>query len=79
MLTAAKVGVAMANAIPAVKAATTHATLSNDADGVAVFLENYFNWSPTEACCTTKQELHIVCHGQERHMIMHQWNEFKVR
>lgn len=43
MLTAAKVGVAMANAIPAVKAATTNATLSNDEDGVAVFLENYFN------------------------------------
>ena len=42
MLTAAKVGVAMANAIPAVKAATTHATLSNDEDGVAVFLEKYF-------------------------------------
>ncbi|WP_318765510.1 Cof-type HAD-IIB family hydrolase [Lactiplantibacillus carotarum] len=42
MLTAAKVGVAMANAIPAVKAATTHSTLSNDEDGVAVFLEKYF-------------------------------------
>ncbi|RRK10120.1 HAD family phosphatase [Lactiplantibacillus garii] len=42
MLKAAKVGVAMANAIPAVKAATTHATLSNDEDGVAVFLEKYF-------------------------------------
>jgi hydroxymethylpyrimidine pyrophosphatase-like HAD family hydrolase len=42
MLTAAKVGVAMANAIPAVKAATDFDTLSNDEDGVAVFLENYF-------------------------------------
>ncbi|MFB9770421.1 Cof-type HAD-IIB family hydrolase [Lactiplantibacillus modestisalitolerans] len=43
MLTAAKVGVAMANAIPAVKAATKYATKSNDEDGVAVFLEDYFN------------------------------------
>jgi len=42
MLKAAKVGVAMANAIPAVKAATTDATLSNDDDGVAVFLDHYF-------------------------------------
>lgn len=42
MLKAAKVGVAMANAIPKVKAATTDDTLSNDDDGVAVFLENYF-------------------------------------
>ncbi|VDG25384.1 Cof-type HAD-IIB family hydrolase [Lactiplantibacillus mudanjiangensis] len=43
MLKAAKVGVAMANAIPVVKAATTDETLSNDDDGVAVFLENYFD------------------------------------
>ncbi|MFC6182348.1 Cof-type HAD-IIB family hydrolase [Lactiplantibacillus daowaiensis] len=43
MLKAAKVGVAMANAIPTVKAATTDETLSNDEDGVAVFLENYFD------------------------------------
>lgn len=42
MLKAAKVGVAMDNAIPTVKAATTHATLTNDEDGVAVFLEKYF-------------------------------------
>lgn len=43
MLKAANVGVAMDNAIPAVKAATDHDTLNNDEDGVAVFLENYFN------------------------------------
>ncbi|ETY73484.1 Cof-type HAD-IIB family hydrolase [Lactiplantibacillus fabifermentans] len=43
MLKAAEVGVAMNNAIPAVKAVTTDETLSNDEDGVAVFLEKYFN------------------------------------
>lgn len=43
MLTAAEVGVAMENAIPQVKAATSHETLTNDEDGVAVFLEKYFN------------------------------------
>jgi len=42
MLAAAKVGVAMDNAIPAVKAAASDHTLNNDADGVAVFLEQYF-------------------------------------
>lgn len=43
MLTAAKVGVAMENAIPEVKAATNAMTASNDADGVAVYLEKYFD------------------------------------
>lgn len=42
MLAAAKVGVAMDNAIPAVKAVASDHTLNNDADGVAVFLEQYF-------------------------------------
>lgn len=42
MLEAAEVGVAMDNAIPAVKAIATDHTLNNDADGVAVFLEQYF-------------------------------------
>lgn len=45
MLKAAKVGVAMDNAIPVVKAATNESTLSNDDDGVAVFLEKYFKLS----------------------------------
>jgi len=43
MLKAAKVGVAMDNAIPAVKAIATDHTLNNDDDGVAVFLEKYFS------------------------------------
>ncbi|BDZ31693.1 Cof-type HAD-IIB family hydrolase [Lactiplantibacillus sp. WILCCON 0030] len=43
MLEAAEVGVAMDNAIPAVKAVATDHTLNNDADGVAVFLEQYFS------------------------------------
>ncbi|AVK63615.1 Cof-type HAD-IIB family hydrolase [Lactobacillus sp. CBA3606] len=43
MLKLAQVGVAMDNAIPAVKAVATATTLSNDDDGVAVFLENYFS------------------------------------
>lgn len=41
MLEAAGVGVAMANAVPEAKAAANHETVSNDEDGVAVFLEKY--------------------------------------
>ena len=39
MIEAAGVGVAMANAVPEVKAAAGRVTLSNDEDGVAVVLE----------------------------------------
>ncbi|WP_125981657.1 Cof-type HAD-IIB family hydrolase [Loigolactobacillus iwatensis] len=42
MIAAANVGVAMANAIPAVKAVAEQTTLTNDQDGVAVFLDDYF-------------------------------------
>ena len=42
MLEHAEVGVAMENAIPAIKKIANAETLSNDQDGVAVFLKNYF-------------------------------------
>lgn len=41
MLQAAGVSVAMGNALPQVKAAARFETLTNEEDGVAVFLENY--------------------------------------
>lgn len=42
MLKLAKVSVAMANAIPSIKQVAHHTTKSNQQDGVAVFLEKYF-------------------------------------
>ena len=42
MLAAAGDGVVMANGLPAVKAIADHETLSNDEDGVAVYIENKF-------------------------------------
>lgn len=42
MLKAAKVGVVMANGLPAIKEQGNNVTLNNDQDGVAVFLEKYF-------------------------------------
>lgn len=42
MLEAAGDGVVMANGLPAVKAIADHETLSNDEDGVAVYIENKF-------------------------------------
>ena len=41
MLQQAGIGVAMANALPEVKAAARYETLTNEEDGVAVFLERY--------------------------------------
>ena len=43
MLKAAQVGVVMDNGLPAIKEQGTDVTLNNDEDGVAVFLEKYFN------------------------------------
>jgi len=43
MLKLAKVSVAMDNAIPSIKQVATHSTKSNQQDGVAVFLEKYFD------------------------------------
>ncbi|MFT8916731.1 MAG: Cof-type HAD-IIB family hydrolase [Oenococcus sp.] len=43
MIKAAGVGVAMENAIPSVKAVSNATTKNNLEDGVAVFLEHYFN------------------------------------
>jgi len=43
MLKLAKVSVAMANAIPSIKQVANHTTKSNQQDGVAVFLETYFD------------------------------------
>jgi hydroxymethylpyrimidine pyrophosphatase-like HAD family hydrolase len=43
MLRLAKVSVAMDNAIPSIKQVATHSTKSNQQDGVAVFLEKYFD------------------------------------
>lgn len=42
MLQAAKIGVAMGNAIPLIKEAANEETLDNNADGVAVYLKKYF-------------------------------------
>lgn len=42
MLKAAQVGVVMDNGLPEIKAQGTDVTLTNDQDGVAVFLEKYF-------------------------------------
>ncbi|GAB4031384.1 HAD family hydrolase [Spirosoma gilvum] len=42
MLTSCGMGVAMANATASVLAASAHRTTSNDEDGVACFLEDYF-------------------------------------
>ena len=41
MLQTAGVSVAMKNALPEVKAVARFETLTNEEDGVAVFLENY--------------------------------------
>lgn len=44
MLIVVKVGVVMVNVIFVVKVVIINVILSNDEDGVVVFLENYFNW-----------------------------------
>jgi hydroxymethylpyrimidine pyrophosphatase-like HAD family hydrolase len=41
MLETAGISVAMKNALPEVKAVARFETLTNEEDGVAVFLENY--------------------------------------
>ncbi|WP_413627823.1 Cof-type HAD-IIB family hydrolase [Fructilactobacillus vespulae] len=43
MLKSAKIGVAMGNATPAIKAIANEETVTNDEDGVAVFLKKYFD------------------------------------
>lgn len=43
MLKFAKIGVAVGNAVPALKAESDYVTETNDKDGVAVFLKNYYS------------------------------------
>ena len=44
MLRKAGISVAMGNAVPAVKEIARYHTASNTEDGIALFLERYFDW-----------------------------------